>query len=238
MFNSWINASGAKRSGLDNVCTFSNSFRFSTVSQFVDGFTKSVFTLLISLAGLVFASTLIPQSVRDRSHHSRLPNAKYEYAILAFSVAIYAATFPAYFLLPPSYRHKATAALLFASPGALTRYVASVYLNRSGDAFPMGTFTVNIIGTMLLSAFTVLQHVSSSPVSSNACSILQGLSDGFCGCLTTISTFAAEILILNLSAGVKYVAVSYLTGQLAIFAIYGSALLSHHSGKIQTCGFE
>jgi hypothetical protein len=53
--------------------------------------------------------------------------------------------------------------------------------------------------------------------------------------LTTVSTFAAEILLIQGSAKFKYIALSVGTAQLLILAIYGPSLLSHHAGKYQTC---
>jgi fluoride ion exporter CrcB/FEX len=81
-----------------------------------------------------------------------------------------------------------TAALIFSFPGTLTRYLLSTALNPRLKALPLGTLVANISGTALLAAFRVLQSTPSLP-SRNRCDILQGLVDGYCGCLTTVSTF-------------------------------------------------
>jgi fluoride ion exporter CrcB/FEX len=64
----------------------------------------------------------------------------------------------------------------------------------------VGTFIINIGGTALLGAFFDLQHaqnIGGSDGSIAACQILQGLIDGFCGALTTVSTWIVELTSLR-----------------------------------------
>jgi fluoride exporter len=165
------------------------------------------------------------------------PKRTIRYAISIISVLIYAATLPTYFLLPASYRHQATAALLFAFPGTLFRYCLSIVLNPLLAGFPMGTFAANSIGSGLLAAFRVIQSTSSKPISSNGCSLLQGLDDGFCGCLTTISTFAVELRVLKGEERPRYFLISWGAGQLLFLIIMGPALLSGNVKKELQCSF-
>jgi fluoride ion exporter CrcB/FEX len=60
----------------------------------------------------------------------------------------------------------------------------------------MGTFVANIIGTIILSVIVLLQSGAVSLTVIN-CDILQALVDGFCGCLTTISTFMVSHFTCN-----------------------------------------
>lgn len=164
------------------------------------------------------------------------PGPMIRYALTALSVLIYAATFPAYFLLPAAYRHQATAALLFSFPGTLTRYILSIKVNPLMKSMPLGTFTANAFGTALLGVFHVLQN-TASPKSAGACALLQGLSDGYCGCLTTVSTFAAEVGSLKKGKAWFYAAASWMTGQLLLLVILGPSFWAGHVREQQTCKF-
>ncbi|THV08485.1 hypothetical protein K435DRAFT_642022 [Dendrothele bispora CBS 962.96] len=226
VFNSWINSGGFHRAGL---------------RDFIDGLGKTVFTLCVSLASVLLGSYLARISApyiipAATSLHFR-PAFKFRYGLTMFSILMYAAVFPAYFRLPEDYRHQATAALLFAFPGTLTRYLLATYLNPLLKFFPMGTFVANIGGTAMLAAFRVIQGIQNSHISSNACSILQGLDDGYCGCLTTVSTFAVEVLALKGWSRVRYVLMSWVLGQLLFLVILGPALLSGGVGKTTACSF-
>jgi CrcB protein len=164
----------------------------------------------------------------------RSPNRNVRYGLTCLAVLTYAATYPAYFLLPAAYRHQATAALLFSYPGTLTRYVLSIQLNPIDKLLPLGTYTANVLGTALLGAFRALQSIPVPP-SQNACAILQGLEDGYCGCLTTVTTFAAEVAVLKDRKAWFYVLVSWTTGQLFLVAILGSSIWTGHVSERVTC---
>jgi CrcB protein len=142
------------------------------------------------------------------------------YSLTIVSILTYAATFVTYFRLPHSFRSQATAALLFSFPGTLTRYLLSVSLNPLSKSMPVGTFAANTFGTALLAMFHVLKGLPR-PVSPVACDILQGLGDGYCGCLTTVSTFAAEVSALTVRRRWIYATVTIVTGQLLVLIILG-----------------
>ncbi|KAF9453089.1 CRCB-domain-containing protein [Macrolepiota fuliginosa MF-IS2] len=220
VFHSWINAAGTPRSGLHT---------------FIDGLGKSIFTLSLSLASVAFgyniADVLAPHLPTLKS-----PSKPVRYAWNGIAVCMYAALLPAYFNMSHRFRHHATAALLFAYPGALTRYLISVYLNRRIKALPLGTLMANLFGTALLGIFVVLQSLSG-PVSPYACAILQGLGDGYCGCLTTISTFAVELRELKWWKSVRYGIISWGGGQLLLLVIIGPSIWAGHAEKYITCGY-
>ncbi|MCJ1453884.1 hypothetical protein MMC28_004233 [Mycoblastus sanguinarius] len=95
-----------------------------------------------------------------------------------------------------TWRGQALFALVFAPPGCLLRFYVSLHLNGRIKAFPLGTYAVNIFGTAMEAMFLDLQRV---PVGGMiGCQVLQGMSDGFCGCLTTVSTWVAELTGLRL----------------------------------------
>lgn len=112
--------------------------------------------------------------------------------------------------MPPHdyWRGDALFALVFAPVGTLTRFYASLWLNRWKPSFPLGTFTVNVFGTAVLGICWDLQHVPLGGVL--GCQILQGIEDGFCGCLTTVSTWVSELSALRRRHAWTYGAASVL----------------------------
>lgn len=223
VFYSWINQGQFHRDGLRNV---------------VDAFTKIFFTLSISLASLFFGiyigTALLPYV--SKTHRSSLPRPWTINVLNVLSVMVYLATLPMYFTLSPSFRHQATAALLFSFPGTFTRYVLSTLLNPRSTLLPVGTLVANELGTSLLALFHILQGLPN-PVSPNACSILQGLGDGYCGCLTTVSTFAAEMRALTSRKRWLYGTISVVMGQVLLVVILGSAIWASSVSARASCTF-
>lgn len=95
------------------------------------------------------------------------------------------------------WRGRAVFALVFAPLGCLLRFYVSLRLNRRVPRFPLGTFVVNIFGTVIEAMCWDLQHVSGLgavvPAAWTGCQVLQGVMDGFCGSATTVSTWVAEL---------------------------------------------
>jgi fluoride ion exporter CrcB/FEX len=92
------------------------------------------------------------------------------------------------------WRFRAVLPMVFAPPGCLLRFYASRHMNAIVPAFPLGTFAANILGTAVLGMAFDLQHARSIGASDIiSCSVLQGIMEGFCGCLTTVSTWVAEL---------------------------------------------
>ena len=97
---------------------------------------------------------------------------------------------------------------LGAAAGAPLRYLTDRYLQaRYGAAHPWGTLTVNVTGSLILGL------VLGLPLSPGVVALL---GTGFCGALTTYSTFSWETLTLarrgEQAAAVAYVLVSVLAG--------------------------
>lgn len=65
----------------------------------------------------------------------------------------------------------------------------SRWLNPRVKTFPLGTFAVNIAGTAVLGGLAVGGYEVRGKF---GCGLLLGVADGFCGCLTTVSTFVVE----------------------------------------------
>ncbi|KAK0646423.1 putative UPF0695 membrane protein [Cercophora newfieldiana] len=127
-----------------------------------------------------------------------------------------------------SWRGAATFALAFAPLGCLMRFYASLRLNGRIASFPLGTFTVNIAGTAILAMAWDLAHVPLGGVV--GCQVLQGVEDGFCGCLTTVSTWVAELATLRRRNAYVYGGASVVLGFGLAVAIMGGLRWGSESG--------
>ncbi|CAL1706778.1 unnamed protein product [Somion occarium] len=223
VFQSWLNVDQEPRDWFRDV---------------IDGLTKSLFTLALSLAAVMFGShcaSILRRRILPPIQLAPPPRIV-RYSVSVLGVLIYAAAYPAYFELPAKFRHQATAALLFSFPGTLSRYLLSIYLNPALSLFPLGTFTANMFGTAMLGVFHVLQGLRS-PLSPNACAVMQGLADGYCGCLTTVSTFAVEVVTLEEEKSWFYVVLSWVTAQLLLLVILGPSYWAGNVNEQTTCVF-
>ncbi|OAA60510.1 Camphor resistance CrcB protein [Niveomyces insectorum RCEF 264] len=120
---------------------------------------------------------------------------------------------------PETWRGRATFALVFAPLGCLARFYASLYMNGLVVSFPVGTFFVNIFGTAVLGMSWDLAHVPLGGVV--GCQVLQGVEDGFCGCLTTVSTWVVELSNLRRRHAYVYGTASVLAGLAVMVAVMG-----------------
>lgn len=100
--------------------------------------------------------------------------------------------------------------------GSVVRYGLSKFLNM-GFVFPIGTFAVNILGSLILGFImgTVIKNnLNMSP-------FVLFLTVGFCGGFTTFSAFALENLNFlkngDYASFASYTAASLLIGILAVF---------------------
>ena len=168
-------------------------------------------TLAISLFGLrtgahvAVATSLIP-GLPHITANLRLP---WGYAGIVVAIGMWIGAVLATVFMP-SYRGTVLLALVFGPPGSLLRFFLS-RMNPWVRHFPLGTFLANQLGTILLAAFFLEQYKTQSVL---ACQILQGLEDGFCGCLTTVSTFIVELSTLSRARGWLYGIISVITGVL------------------------
>ena len=72
--------------------------------------------------------------------------------------------------------------------GSVARYLISKYLNSPSSSIPYGTFTANIIGCFCIGIVFGLA-LKNNVMSQNTVALL---ATGFCGGLTTFSTYAYE----------------------------------------------
>src|SRR3954454_3231503 len=79
-----------------------------------------------------------------------------------------------------------------AAVGAPARYLLDGFVqDRTSRAFPLGTFTVNVVGSFLLGLLAGL--ATHHHLAGNAKTVL---GTGFCGAFTTFSTFTYETVRL------------------------------------------
>lgn len=125
-------------------------------------------------------------------------------------------------VLPPHdfWRGRMTFALVFAPLGVLTRFYLAIQLNGKISAFPVGTFVANIFASVVVATVWDLSHAAIGGVI--GCQILQGIDSGFCGCLSTVSTWAAELTSLERKHSYFYGSVSVLTSLGVVVIIAGS----------------
>lgn len=128
--------------------------------------------------------------------------------------------------LPPgghdAWRGQAVFALVFAPLGCLARFYLALYLNGRKAAFPVGTFAANVLGSAVLGMAWDVAHLRGGGGGGVVgCQVLQGVEDGFCGCLTTVSTWVAELAALKRRSAYVYGAASILVSFAVMVLIMG-----------------
>ncbi len=94
--------------------------------------------------------------------------------------------------------------------GTLARYGLQGWIQPKGGTFPLGTLAINIAGSFAL-GFIIRYATGSTVVSPE---VRGGLTIGFCGAFTTMSTFAYETTAL-LGDGDYWRAGLYMGGTIA-----------------------
>ena len=118
-----------------------------------------------------------------------------------------------------TWRGRATFSIVFAPLGCLLRFYVSMHLNPLIASFPLGTFSVNMFGTAVLGMSWDLAHAQIGGVV--GCQVLQGIEDGFCGALTTVSTWVTELASLKRGRAYIYGATSTIVAFALMVVIMG-----------------
>ena len=114
---------------------------------------------------------------------------------------------------------------LGAALGAPARYLTDRAVQARHDTlFPWGTFAVNIVGSLVLGALVgTAAHHDVPPA------LVAGLGTGFCGALTTYSTFGYETVRLA-ADGARLLAALNVVASLT--AGFGAAALGYAAGRL------
>lgn len=126
--------------------------------------------------------------------------------------------------------------LVFAPPAVFLRYwLCKINPKVLPDRFPVGTFICNIMATTLLGGLSILQRggIEGSSVVSQIehgtikCDMVLALQDGFCGTLSTISTFVAELYKLRTKNSYIYGFTSIVVAFCCMVITFGSFVWKH-----------
>jgi len=103
--------------------------------------------------------------------------------------------------------------------GSVARWMLSMKLNPAHQAIPVGTLTANLLGAFIigmgLAWFNRMTHID--PV----WKVL--LTTGFCGGLTTFSTFSAEVVFLLQEGRINWALLNVAVNLLGSFAMTAQA---------------
>ncbi|KAF8249631.1 hypothetical protein K440DRAFT_621048 [Wilcoxina mikolae CBS 423.85] len=173
-------------------------------------------TFALSLGGLQFGAhvaSLFPQ--REKLSFS-FPQ-QWSILILPLSAGSWVgAVLMCIFL--PQWRGSALFACVFAPLGVYTRFWISRVLNPRVRQFPVGTFCCNMFATVVLAGM----GVGRARHGGIGCGVMKGLGDGFCGCLSTVSTFVVELKGLRVVQAYVYAVVSTVVGLGVVVGVLGS----------------
>lgn len=111
-------------------------------------------------------------------------------------------------------------ALCWGPFGAWSRYFLGRLFNSKLEGFPLGTFIANVFASALLAMAYVL-GISVSRADTVQCEALQGFITGYCGSLSTVSTFIAELKGLGRKDAYVYGFASMIVAQICMIIIIG-----------------
>jgi CrcB protein len=113
---------------------------------------------------------------------------------------------------------------LGAAVGAPVRYLTDrVIQSRHDSLFPWGTFTVNVVGSLILGGLLGAGSRLDMPDI-----LMAGLGTGFCGALTTFSTFGYETVRLS-EDGARLIALLNVIASITVG--FAAAALGYTAGQ-------
>lgn len=106
--------------------------------------------------------------------------------------------------------------LLFSSSGTYLRWCLSYFDNyfTKINGFPLGTLMSNFFGSLIL-AFCLVARLYVS----NEVFVINAVITGFCGSLTTVSTFICQLVKLSFPVSILYLIISLFTVQISYITV-------------------
>lgn len=193
----------------------------------MNGWSVTIITIGMSLISLQFGKSL-SELIRTYSNSNeerveetkRIPRA-YDMLAIMIGVLSYLAVVLMIIFLRESYDY-ILFSILLGPAGTLTRFHLGKRLNSYNKAIPFGTLTANLLACILYGIIYVLQSSVSTAQSGRNSAILYAVQNGFCGSLSTISTFVVELSSLSRSESYRYFSMTYLLGLAFYIIIIGS----------------
>lgn len=200
--------------------------------QFLSGLAVTLITLAASWCSLLLGTHLhaaapnILTRLTPTTHAH--PRPLLRLTCLALGPAFYLGVILLVALGPHSWRHDVTFALLLGPPGTLLRFELARRLNPLNPRLPLGTLAANALAVLVFAVTALLQR--GEALAGDRCGVLKGVQDGFCGSLSTVSTFVVELRTLGRREGWGYFAVSWAVGQALFVVVLGSWVWSGDRG--------
>ena len=118
-------------------------------------------------------------------------------------------------------RYDFTFSFILASMGTYIRWHLAPW-NNALRHFKLGTFIANILGTLILGTASVLEDRYNKDIGRVVQGLIFGVITGFCGCLSTVSTFTVELTSLSCVDSYVYGLVSLVIAQIVLLVIRGT----------------
>ncbi|KAF8451805.1 CrcB-like protein-domain-containing protein [Terfezia claveryi] len=188
-----------------------------------------ILTLALSISGLQFGAHF---AVFMQSYTPSIPSGAinfFDKIVPLLAAGVWVGSI-AMAVVIEKWRGKVLFACVFSPFGALARFWVSKFLNPRVKGFPLGTFTVNTFGSAVLAGVAMGQYSHRWTETAGGivgCQLLRGVGDGFCGCLTTVSTWVVEIRGLRRHNAYQYAIATIITGILTMVVILGIYVWSH-----------
>lgn len=168
-----------------------------------------------------FAKT---ELIESRKHVHKPKTALLDGLTIASGFIAYLIVLLVFFCDTPHLEKDTILAILLGPPGAMIRFFLSRINTKRPfiDRFPLGTFICNQSATLLAAGVYAAQHgpLASHVAQNTTVAALYGLSEGFCGCLSTLSAFSVEARAIAMQRWKwAYIVGSVVSAHLLVWAI-------------------
>ena len=153
---------------------------------------------------------------------------------MVISWVLFVLIYFAFGIVQPPQRVAILGPMAFSVFGTWTRHLLGVQLNLRFAQFPLGTFMSNMLATAIIGGMYSVRCAYPG-LNYTQMAIVQGIVDGFCGCLSTVSTYAAEVRAMKGWHAWVYVLASWMGAQALLVCTLGSVSWSGRALPIQQC---